>query len=97
MQIVIDLLLLCFIFGWNQWTFMSYCLMGWTLTSRRDPRQIARPISNFPKSQHGIRSFFSINENLAYSRQCTSCKVMFVPLNINHIKGINSLSKTLIW
>jgi hypothetical protein len=67
--------------------------MGWTLKFRGGSRQIARPISNPPKSQHGIRSFFSINENLAYSRQCTSYKVMFVPLNINHIKGINICPK----
>jgi hypothetical protein len=70
--------------------------MGWTLTSGGDPRQIARPISNLPKSQHGIRSFFSINENLASSRQCTPYKVMFAALKINLIKGISNLSKTLI-
>jgi hypothetical protein len=70
--------------------------MGWTLTFRGDPRQIARPISNFPKSQHGIRPFFSINENLTSSRQCTSYWVMFISFKINPIKGIKNLSKTLI-
>ncbi len=67
MQIAIDLLLLWSILvGINEHS--CHCLMGWILTFGGGPRQIARPILNLPKSQHGLRSFFSINENLAFSR-----------------------------
>jgi hypothetical protein len=45
-----------------------YYLMGWTSTSRGGPRQVAGHILDFPKSQHGIRSLFSTNENHAFPR-----------------------------
>ncbi len=60
MQTMIDHLLLWLILSWNQWTSLPYQHLRWTWASKGGPRGDARPISNPPKSQHGIRSFFEL-------------------------------------